>query len=277
MNIENLRKLVIFHLYYQEMWDIFIPYLKNLEEISGFDLFITVTKEDREVFSKIKSSFSSKVNIKIQIVENLGADLYPFLEVINSIDLEQYDIIYKIHTKRDMKQRSKIENISCGLIYWREFMLNDILGKSLIKSRLQDFIDNNKLGVSGFYPYLVFVHENNSAYHNSKSFITENKICNVSYVKDFSFYAGTIFMIRPCLLKCLQGNFDKEQFRKIDGNNKFSVYAYLMEAYLGYIVAAQDYEYKQGSKIQKFILKLLSHRITYPLFRYYADNIILKK
>ncbi len=278
MDIYCLRKAVIFHLYYQEMWEKFKSYLKNLEEISGFDLYITTPRYNEELFHDIQNSFSESVHIKIQIVENLGADLYPFIEVINSINLDDYDVIYKIHTKRDLDQRVKVEGINCGLKYWREFMINDILGKSLISSRLNDFIINPMLGESGFFPYLILVKfGGDKRYHYPDEFSKENKVCKLPLCQQYKFYAGTMFMIRASLLKCLQGNFGKKDFEVVKSGEKFAYYSYIMEAYLGYIVTAQGYEYKKGSFIQKLILKLLSHRISYPLFRYYADNIILKK
>ena len=278
MDIQSLRKAVIFHLYYQEMWNIFVPYLKNLEDISGFDLFITTTVENKDLFTEIENTFSDSVNVQIKVLENLGADLYPFIEILNRIDLDNYDIIYKIHTKRDLNQRVKIEGINCGLTYWRELMINDILGNSLIHLRLTDFINNSSLGVSGFFPYLISVKQGgDKRYHYPSEFSKENILCKLPLCEQYKFYAGTVFMIRANLLKCLQGNFTKKDFMIVNENEKFAYYSYIIEAYLGYIVVAQGYEYKQGNKLQKFILKLLSHRITYPIFRYYVDNIILKK
>lgn len=56
MDICQLRKVVIFHLYYHELWEKIKPYLLNLQAISPFDLFITTTKENKELFSEIKQS-----------------------------------------------------------------------------------------------------------------------------------------------------------------------------------------------------------------------------
>ena len=37
---------VIFHLYYQDMWDDFYEYLLNLSEVERYDLFITLNKDN---------------------------------------------------------------------------------------------------------------------------------------------------------------------------------------------------------------------------------------
>ncbi|MDE5681140.1 MAG: rhamnan synthesis F family protein [Mailhella sp.] len=103
--VEQLRKAVVFHLYYHELWEKIKPYLLNLQEIGSFDLYVTSPVENAELFDSIKQSFSDTVNI--YILKNVGADLYPFFEVINSLDLEQYDILYKIHTKRNVNNGEK--------------------------------------------------------------------------------------------------------------------------------------------------------------------------
>lgn len=55
MDICQLRKVVIFHLYYHELWEKIKPYLLNLQEISSFDLFITTTAaENKGLFEEIK-------------------------------------------------------------------------------------------------------------------------------------------------------------------------------------------------------------------------------
>lgn len=249
--VESLRKAVILHLYYHELWEEIKPYLLNLKEIGKFDLYVTVTSADESLFQDIKQSGNGAVYI--YIVDNEGADLYPFFYVLDKIDLDSYDILYKIHTKRNVKQRRKINGVNCGLHYWRECMLNDILGKKNIVSRLQDFIDDEKLGASGYYPYLI-------SYKNSI----------------YKFYGGTIFMARSFLYKCFQHKFTKENFVN-SGKERFSEFTYSCEGMLGTCVAEQGYTYKKGSSLQKFFLKLLSHRISYLLYRWYVDRFILNK
>lgn len=190
--------------------------------------------------------------IYIYILPNEGADLYPFFEIINSISLDNYDILYKIHTKRDVKQRRKINGVNCGLHYWRECMLNDILGKENIRSRLQDFLDDSSLGASGYFPYLI------SSPHSLNQF-----------------YGGTIFMARAPLYKCLQHKFTVTDFINTT-EDRFSQFTYHCEGILGNCIAEQGYTYRKGSTFVIFILKLLSHRITYSLYKWYVNKFILK-
>lgn len=66
MDICQLRKVVIFHLYYHELWEKIKPYLLNLQEISSFDLFITTTAENKGLFEEIKQ-FLPRADIYIYI------------------------------------------------------------------------------------------------------------------------------------------------------------------------------------------------------------------
>lgn len=131
-------------------------------------------------------------------------------------------------------------------------MINDILGKENIKNRLQDFIDDAELGTSGYFPYLISYGET-----------------------DKKHYGGTIFMARASLYKCLQHKFKVTDFINTS-EKRFSDFTYHCESVLGHCIAEQGYTYRKGSMLTNFILKLLSHRITYPLYKLYVNKFILK-
>lgn len=68
-------------------------------------------------------------------------------------------------------------------------MINDILGKYTVRNRLQDFIDDEKLGASGYFSCLISVPHSPNKY-----------------------YGGTIFMARAHLYKCLQHKYAVHDF-----------------------------------------------------------------
>ncbi len=68
--VGQLRKAVVFHLYYHGLWEKIKPYLLNLQEVGAFDLYITPPVENKELFDSIKQSFSCAVNIYIYIVKH---------------------------------------------------------------------------------------------------------------------------------------------------------------------------------------------------------------
>ena len=54
--VEQLRKAVVFHLYYHELWEKIKPYLLNLQEIGSFDLYVTSPVENAELFDSMKEN-----------------------------------------------------------------------------------------------------------------------------------------------------------------------------------------------------------------------------
>lgn len=75
MDICQLRKVVIFHLYYHELWEKIKPYLLNLQAISPFDLFITTTKKSEKLFAEIKKSLPH-VSVYIYIYILMKEQIY---------------------------------------------------------------------------------------------------------------------------------------------------------------------------------------------------------
>ena len=94
---ENSQKpmLVHLHLYYTDMWPEFAEYLSNLSDYN-YDLYVTGVEISPEIRNNI---LSFKKDTKILITENRGHDIWPFLSVLNQVDLDKYSYIIKIHTK----------------------------------------------------------------------------------------------------------------------------------------------------------------------------------
>lgn len=284
--IKQQKICVICHLYYQYMWDEIKEYLKNLEQVTPFDLYITCQENNEILFNDIKNSFNENVRTNIELIEaTKGADIYPFIETINKINLDDYDLVYKIHTKQNVPNlkvkfpKHMKTDIYIGEQMWRNFLINAILGKHNVKKILEKFQKDAQIGSAGFYPLQVMIKTICNGYYlnehpKGKQISKDLKFPNR---KDCKFYGGTIFVIRANLLKCIQNVFNKEDFL-IAGDEKFSPSAYFLEGLFGYIVKAQGYQYYSTyNKTHKIILQLLSHHDLIPLFRCYVNNFIFKR
>lgn len=94
-----MKKLLVhLHLYYHEQVDYFISKLRNISGIE-WSLWVTYSQPDEESFTKL-SSFKEDVNF--MQVENIGYDIWPFIKLIKSLNLKDYDYVMKLHTKRHM-------------------------------------------------------------------------------------------------------------------------------------------------------------------------------
>ena len=281
--MNNKRTCVILHLFYQDMWDEIKEYLLNLQEITSFDLFITCTNDNKDLFDNIKRTFNKNNNIYIEVIENTkGADIYPFLYIINKINLNDYDLIYKLHSKQNITNEltCRLPSFTNTRFYighkiWRNLLLEAILGKNHIK-KVRDAFSNNKIGMSGFGPLLIkFNTEKYDIFPNKFEEISSKY--NFKYIEDHKCYVGTIFVIRANLLKCLQNKYDISNFQT-NTNEKFATITWQMEHLFGYIVEAQGYKiYNSFLNINKFIMGILSSKRTLFLYKYYLNNFIFKR
>lgn len=278
----NQRICVICHLYYQYMWEEIKEYLSNLEQHTAFDLYITCTETNEELFKKIMSDFNENVKVEINIINNgQGADISPFIYILNKINLEDYDLVYKIHTKQNIAgiftKLPKFTNckIYIGENLWRDFMFTSILGKNNVKKVLDTFKKHKDVGCMGFNPLLITFPikimdkpKNYSELHSQFGFKELDK---------YKIYVGTIFAIRTELLKCIQNKYNLKDFTT-PSKEKFSHLTYLFEGFLGYLVESQGFKFKSVySNLHKFCLELLSHRDLFPLFKFYVNKCILKR
>ena len=187
---------VVVHLYYVEMLDEFVSYLKNIP--MPFDLYLTTpTAETDAIREKIKSDLPNCKMCRVIKCENSGRDIGPFsVEVANF--LVDYDYICKIHTKREV--------LGTG---WRSLILRNLLGdKQLVKTVFAAFAADPHLGM--IYPtpplHVMRAIAFHGAWGNNQGIAKE--FCaslglDCSDVKDFDFPAGSMFWARTAALRPL--------------------------------------------------------------------------
>ena len=95
----GVKTLVVIHIYYPEIWAEFREYLAELSE--PYDLICTITDRSSHSSAQICAEIKSfKADAETYLFPNHGRDIYPFIHLINSGRLDQYDVISKIHTKK---------------------------------------------------------------------------------------------------------------------------------------------------------------------------------
>ena len=139
-----MKLLVHLHIYYYNQ----IPYfIKKLSNISGVDweLFITEIKHDKQ----IEKSFNSlHTKIHYMETENIGYDIWPFIAVIKSVNLDDYDLILKLHTKSWKESRDKINGFRLPGFKWRNELVNSLLhDRNHFLNLINMFQQNNRLGL----------------------------------------------------------------------------------------------------------------------------------
>ena len=217
---------IIFWLYYLDLYEEFLPFLKQEEVYPIFGL--CNDNDNSQIIKSIENHFSE---YEIQFFENIGADIFPFIQQLNSIK-EPYFI--KIHTKRDSK---------CG-----SFLYNNVLNniKACTETLNQKEVvhpwgkkSKNDIGMIASKNCIVSNHE----YNNSNQ-ITE--LCNIldieySKVKLTRYVSGTMFMSRTDIFKkyfnpeiILKISYLIER-GKVEDKNSGS-YTHALERIFGYII-----------------------------------------
>lgn len=87
--------LVHVHLFYPEFWNEISACLKNIS--LPYDLVVTLVENDSKTIENIKGI---KSDARIEIVENRGFDVAPFIKVMRENDLSRYDFVIHLHSKR---------------------------------------------------------------------------------------------------------------------------------------------------------------------------------
>ena len=93
----DARILVVLHLFYFELWEAVRSYLENLSDYD-YELVVTFPRElaDEAVLSAVREF---RKGVRLLPYPNKGFDVGPFVDVLNAIDLDRYDVVFKLQTK----------------------------------------------------------------------------------------------------------------------------------------------------------------------------------
>lgn len=139
-NIEKAQQCsgsiaVHLHLFYIDLADEFIEYLKNIPY--HFDLFISINTNLKS--SDLKNRFLSKITnlqqVYIEVTPNIGRDFGPMFALFGN-ELRKYDYILHIHSKKSLWRGE--ENTQ-----WRHFLLDSLLGSTELVQKIFYLLQSN--------------------------------------------------------------------------------------------------------------------------------------
>lgn len=235
--------LVIAHVYYHDLWNLLDRCIQNLPKDS-FDLIVTTTSNIDELSSKVKEHYP---NAKVELCENRGYDIWPFIKVLKTVNLDEYEFLIKVHTKRDMGKTVVIIDKKYFFRgqYWRNMLLSFISSKENFHKCLEAFkdpavgmINNHRLfdrtRETTDNPHLVY------CLNESRKLLSEVGI-SAKPCDEVKYVAGTMFICRAAIFKPIQEmNFDVNQFAVVNRKNLNDL-AHVMERVFGWIVSSQGY------------------------------------
>jgi len=172
---------VIIHLYHFDLWNEILSYISKY----NFDIYITMPKHNIKYINIIQQSYHDAI---IDIVENKGRDILPFLILINKYDFSKYKFVLKIHTKKS--PHTSIGNS------WRTGLYNTLINDNVINNIIEN-LDNN-IGLVGSNKYFnKNFFKNKYLFGNKRKYYELCKYYNINkkIADDIEFFAGTMFWI----------------------------------------------------------------------------------
>ena len=209
---QTLRVAVVLHLHYPELWEEFATVLEHSKLTCR--LIVTLTAPNPTLEAAIQARFEGA---KVQIVDNLGRDIRPFMEVLHSGALDDVDLICKLHGKRSVL--SGVSGSRFGHL-WRRRNLLDLLGSpNQVAGILAQFEARPKLGMMGSAP-LRLRNGNGPEPGYVASLPARRDLCEAAeidprHIAD-DLFAGTMFWVRRSALEPLRHLFIGDRYTPED-------------------------------------------------------------
>lgn len=193
----NVRIAIILHLFYMQSWYEIYSLISRLNRFNA-KFYITYISEysNQQILNAIKKALP---DVELVPYENKGYDVGPFIDLIRNIDLEEYDIVYKIHSK----------GVSRPLIYiykqlfkyrdWFENLYHGLFTPTAINKCISLLTGSENIGLVAANNLIVEDPEH-------KKWFTKRAASKlgISLPEPYFFVAGSCFAIRSKLLRPIQ-------------------------------------------------------------------------
>lgn len=204
-----LRIAVHLHLHYHDLLDELAGYVDNIP--APFDLFVTVNESSAALEDTLRQRFA---NVTVLVVENRGKDVGAFIAALNRFDLERYNLVLKVHSKKSLNLASYIGAVQSLFgsdvvdgAAWRRQLLEPVLGSpEAVGAVLAAFAADPGLGMVGSAKFVCSTPDADAALFAS--------LCKrLGVGPQVLFFAGTMFWIRgEVLARIGRAGFTPEDF-----------------------------------------------------------------
>ena len=238
------------HIFYEDLTFEVINKINNIP--FRHDLFITTISESKKVYiEQIIKEYSHANNYIIDVVENRGRDVLPFIIQMKN-HFKKYKYVCHIHSKKTMKY-PRTGNL------WRHYLYNNLLGnKDIISEIIHDFEIKENLGfvfpdtyyntikaVKNFESIDFKYHKENINYIN---YVFEQMFRKFKFGKKLIFPSGDMFWARiDAIHQIFKIKFTNKFPEELGQLNKTIMHA--IERIWLYLVKLNGYYYKVIFKI----------------------------
>ncbi len=231
------KVLVIFHVYYVDQVPFFIDKMRNIHGVE-WDLLVTGSTVTDQVR---RSVLDFKPDAAFLETENVGYDVWPFICAVKSVDLSQYALIVKIHTK-NMDENASIRfngrNFNGPL--WRDTMVDALLGNRENFTKVVKAFEDDRVGLA--YSIDVNVRSRGTTIEDSSMLIDEMARIGIK-PRSMEYCAGTMFAVRASAMSYLQrDDIDASMFPASGASHSNGTMAHVYERILSIAIGAQGYK-----------------------------------
>lgn len=256
-----MRVLVHFHVYYQDQVPFF---LEKMRSIGGCDWDLVVTSSglspDTEALIR-----EFKPSARFLDVENVGYDVWPFMKVIQGVDLDAFDIIIKLHTKHSIQgHKVRINGVHMKGFMWRDTLVDALLESPARFAEVLDIFrshpDAGMVCSGKLFSKMEFKEDHK---------LLDEELSRLGLVtQERRFCVGTMFAIRPSLLKIVAARgYTASYFPDVTASNSGGTPAHVYERVFSLLAPAQgmkvyttglDAAFMRKQRIRKFTKPLLA-------------------
>lgn len=250
------------HLYYTDMWGLLKKRLQHLEGCN-YDLYVTLVESAPELEAEIRAFHPQS---EIWLVENRGYDVGPFITVLHRIDLSAYDLVLKLHSKSLRAGTLAWINRRCvSRKWWCRLMLDSLLGTpKQVQHNMRRFCDAPQLGMLGAAQLIVEHPSHQTKVHE----LLRQVMRKLGYRHwKFRFVAGTMFMVRSCILQKIKENFQPHDFSPTLAEVSDGTLAHALERAFGCLTLAEGYTLEGTGYSLRFELAALGTAIWQFLYK----------
>ena len=232
-----MKTLVIVHVFYPQLWPELAACIRN---VGACD--VVVTHVDAAAVAAARRDFP---NARFILCENRGYDIWPFLKALKSVNLAAYDLVVKLHTKRDIvcEKRNVVGHTLLNGSAWRDHLLAFVKTPEAWARAAGKFCDP-KVGLVADR-HVIFIRRDalKEAYCASfdEAVRRLNEEWSIPARRSGRFVGGTMFVVRAAALRPFAEHpFGPEMFG-VSGGHDRETYAHVLERMFGLAVGGQGY------------------------------------
>ena len=230
------RLLVHFHLYYEDQLPFFLDRMGNINGCK-WDLYVTYSKITYEARDLILSTFPEA---HLMEVENVGFDIWPFVKLLQSVDIGRYDYVLKLHTKCNSAKKTKWRGIRIDGSVWRDRLVDALLENRTVFSRLLERLHKDVR--AGLFCHRMFLIPADSPFPEDNEALAEEMSNLCISVTDTRFCAGTIFLARMAPFSLIKdAGLTVERFSSPSVSHGSGTLAHVYERIFSYAVKTAGY------------------------------------